>query len=191
MEEVRVVTVAEYALKFVAVVVIAFSLLQITLLMAFTRTGIFVLFVGAFVFMTAALSGMALLAVQLLYPQAVPVPGFSSLLWLVVPASLASVVLFDLLLEGLLLRALKSKGVGLPAIWVVEAAARGPFTALALVVVARLLTGVELAVGAALTAGFADSFVRYYLGLWVGEAGLSGGDAAADLGEVMDAEEPS
>lgn len=185
------VTLAQYDLRFVSIVVIiAFSLLQIALLMSFTRVGVFALFVGAFVFVTAALSGAALLTIQLLYPQAVVVPRLSSLMWLVVPASLASVLLFDLLLEGLLLRVLKLGGVGLSAIWIAETVMGGLFAALSLVMVARLLTAVELAAGAALLAGFVSAFVRYYLGLWIGSVGLRG-DAAADLGEVMDAEELS
>ncbi len=167
-----------------------FSLLQIALLVSFTRIGVIALFVGAFAFLTAAGSGVALLMMQVLYPQVAIVPGLSSLLWLVVPASLASVLLFDLLLEGLLLRALRAKGISLSAIWIVEAAVASLFTALSLVVTARLLVVVELAPSAALVAGFFSAFVRYYLGLWIGDAGLRGG-AVADLGEVLDAEEPS
>jgi hypothetical protein len=169
-----VVTLVEYALRVLAVIVIAFGLLCVALTLLLSEAGIIALFVVAFVAVTAAGSGAALLAIDLLYPQAVDVSGFKELLWVVVSASLASVLLFDLLLEGLVLKVLRRWRMSMPAIELVEAVAQGLFTAASLVIVARLMPDAALSAGAALAAGLIGAFVRYYIGLYLGDRDFIG-----------------
>ena len=128
---------------------------------------LFVAFAAAISAVTSAASGAALLAIGFLYPQAVAVPGLSGLLWLVIPASLSSVVLFDFWLEGWMLRILKFAGMGIPGIRIVEVFAEGVFLALALAVVAHLAPDTGLSPGAALAAGLIGALVRYFAGLYL------------------------
>jgi hypothetical protein len=152
--------------------------LSLATLLASNRAGFTVLFLVAFAAaisaVTSAASGAALLAIGFLYPQAVAVPGLSGLLWLVIPASLSSVVLFDLWLEGSMLRILKFAGMSISGIRIVEVFAEGVFIALALAVVAHLAPDAGLSPGAALAAGLIAAFVRYFAGLYVEDMVFSG-----------------
>jgi hypothetical protein len=89
------------------------------------------------------------------------------LLWLVIPASLSSVVLFDLWLVGLMLRILRFAGMSIAGIRIVEVFVEGVFIALALAVVAHLAPDAGLSPGAALAAGLIGAFVHYFAGLYV------------------------
>ncbi len=159
--------IAEYVLKAVAVVVILGGLLPLVLLLLFSRVGIVLLFVAALGSVTAVGAGATLLALDFLYPRSVTVSGFTGLLWLVVPASLASVLLFDMVLEELVLRALQQRGLGMGGIRLVEAFLGGLATALALMVTARLVSGTEILTAAALVAGLISAFLTYFVGTWL------------------------
>jgi hypothetical protein len=147
------------------------AILSLAILLATNRAGLtvllFVAFAAAISAVTSAASGAALLAIGFLYPQAVAVTGLPDLLWLVIPASLSSVVLFDLCLEGPMLRILKFAGMGIAGIRIVEVFAGGVFIALALAVVAHLAPDAGLSPGAALAAGLIGAFVRYFAGLYL------------------------
>ncbi len=180
----RVITLAECVLQVVAAIVIVVGLICSALILLLSAPGLMALFVAAFVAVTAAGSGAALLAIDFLYPGAMDVPGPSELLWLVIPASLGSVVFFDLGLEGLMLRTLQRLGLGMPGIELIEAFAGGLFTAASLVVVAHLTLDAELSTGAALAAGLISAFVRYYIGQCSLDTDLGGGpgtDSYVDL----------
>lgn len=164
----------EYALKACAVLVMLWAFFSIVVILLSSELGVFVLFIGAFTALNAAGSGVALLALGALYRGAAVFSELSGLLWLVVPASLASVLFFDLLLEGLVLRTLKHLSMELSTIWIVEFILGSLFTALSLGIVAYLIPSVELAVGAALAAGLFSAFLRYYLGLWLHDVDLMG-----------------
>jgi hypothetical protein len=176
--------VLEYAMKVVAVVVIVFGTISAGLVLLMSAPGMMAAFVVAFASVAAVSAGATLLAIDFLYPEAVVVSGFVDLLWLVVPACLGSVVVFDFLLEGGLLAPLKRTGVGLPRIWAIEDFLGGLFLALALVVTARFLPGTELSPVAALAAGLISAFVRYYLGLWLSETDLEDGLTVDSEGET-------
>ncbi len=131
---------------------------------------LFVVFSAVTSVVTAVSSGAAVLAMGFLYPQSVSVAGLSGLLWLVIPASLSSVVLSRLLLEGLmLLRDMKFPGISIPAIRIVEMFAEGAFLALALTVFAHLEPDARISSGTALAASMIGAFVRYFAGLYVDE----------------------
>lgn len=175
-------TVVEYVLKAIAVVVLVVGVIGSGLVLLVTTAGLMTLFVALMVAVTTLSVGTALLAIDFLYPQAVVVSGFSGLLWLVVPASLASVVIFDLALEGVVLRVVRRWGLGMPRIRPVEGVLGGAATALALVVTARFVPDAELSPGAALLAGLIGAFVRYYLATWIDDTALGGfGGAEADF----------
>lgn len=163
---------AEYILKTCAVLVILWSLLNFVTIMASTRFGLAVFFLGSLVATTAVGSGTTLLAVSFLFPGAVSFSGYMDLLWQVGPASLGSVILIDILLEGPLLAFLKRMGLELPRIRMIEAVLSGASLGLALIVAARFVPDAELSPFAALAAGLISAFVRYYLGLWIGEMDL-------------------
>lgn len=150
-----------------AVVVIVVGLLCCAVVLILSEVGILALFVAAFLLATAAGSGAALLVVDFLYPETVIVSGLAGLLLLVVLASVASVLIFDLGLEGLVLRLLRRGGMDVPGIEVLEAIGGGLVTALSLAVAARVLPEAGLSAGAALTAGLTGAFVRYYVGLYL------------------------
>ncbi|BBL80421.1 hypothetical protein RxyAA322_22750 [Rubrobacter xylanophilus] len=115
---------------------------------------------------------MALLAIGFLYPQAVISTGLSGLLWLVVMASTASVLLFDFLIDGFVLRALRRLTPSKAWVGIGEAFAGGIVTALTLALGAHLMPGVvELSDGAAFGAGQTSAFVRYYVGLYLRDTG--------------------
>ena len=158
-----------------------FWLCYLALVLPLTRVGIMALFVAAFVVVSAVGSGAALLAIDFLYLQAVEVSGFLGLLRLVVPASLASVLLFDLLLEGLVLRVLRRWGMGMPAIEIVEVAAGGLVTAVSLAIVARLMPDAGLSAAAALAAGLIGAFVRYFVELFLSDTNLGDTDFIEDV----------
>ncbi|CAN5599522.1 hypothetical protein BH24ACT18_BH24ACT18_21110 [soil metagenome] len=176
--------VLEYAMKVVAVVVIVFGTISAGLVLLMSAPGMMAAFVVAFASVAAVSAGATLLAIDCLYPEAGVLSCFVDLLWLVVPACLGSVVVFDFLLEGGLLAPLKRTGVGLPRIWAIEDFLGGLFLALALVVTARFLPGTELSPVAALAAGLISAFVRYYLGLWLSETDLEDGLTVDSEGET-------
>lgn len=153
------------------------GVLQFAILLVGTGVGVIALFVAGLTVVRAFSLGAVLLATEFLFPGTVAFSGAMGLLWLVGPASLASTVILDFGLEGLLLARLRRADLDLPRVRQIEALLGGPFLALALLVVALWLPGVELSPVAALAAGLTSAFVRYYLGLWLGET-LSG-DAAA------------
>lgn len=167
-------TVVEYVLRTVAIVVIVVGVISSGFVLLLSAPGLMAFFVAVLVAVTVLGSGAALLAIDFLYPHAVVVSGLPGLLWLVVPASLASVVVFNLSLERVMLRALRGWGVGLPRIRLVEGMLGSLSTALALAATARLLPAVELSLVAALTAGMIGAFVRYYFGVWMDDAVLGG-----------------
>lgn len=164
----------EYVLQGLAAIVIVVGLLCSAVVLLLSEIGIVALFVAIFAVATAAGSGVALLAIDFLYPETMAVTGIAGLLWLVVPASLASVLLFDLGLEGLVLRLLRRRGMEASGIELLEAIAGGLVTALSLAVTARVLPEARLSAGAALAAGLTGAFVRYYIGLCLRDAGPRG-----------------
>lgn len=178
------VELAEYILRVFAAIVIVVGLVCAALVLLLSEVGVFVLFIVAFVAVTAAGSGTALLAVDSLYPRAVDVPGLLSLLRVVLLASLASVLLFDITLEGLLLRALRRLEIGMTGIGLVETIIGGFVTAVSLIIVARFMPAAELSVVAALAAGMTGAFVRYYVGLYLLDIDL--GEDDMDLDEELD-----
>ncbi|QYJ16274.1 hypothetical protein Rxycam_02107 [Rubrobacter xylanophilus DSM 9941] len=167
-------TLFEYILAIPGVFVTFGVALSLVVLLLFTRAGftafVFLAFAVVISALTSFVSGTTLAAIDFLYPQAVSVPGFWSLLLLVVLASLASTLLFDLWLEGLFLRVLKKLGMEISRIRAAEAFAEGLFIALALIVFARLLPEIGLSVVAAVIAGMTGAFVRYFVGLYLDEA---------------------
>lgn len=181
---------AEYALKACAVLVMVWSFFNFVVATSFTRLGLVLLFVGSSVAITGTSSGATLVAAEFLYPQTVDVGGLFALLWLSIVASLASVILFDLLIANLLQWTLTAIGVRLPAARVAEAGARSVFTALSLSVVASVSSGVDLSATAALAAGIAAAFVRYYLGLWIGDASFGEDGAVASPADPLDPDGP-
>lgn len=169
-------TALEYAMKVIAILVIVFGTISAGLVLLMTAPGLMAAFIVAFASVAAVGAGAALLAIDFFYPEAVVVSGFIDLLWLVVPASLVSVILFDFLLEGILLALLKRTGLDLPRIWMIEAFVGGLSLALALFVAARFLPETDLSPIAALVAGLISAFVRYYVGLWFGEVNFGEAD---------------
>lgn len=180
-------TLMEYVLQGVALVVVVFLSLCTLLL---TRVGRVALFVVTFAAAIAVPSGLALLATDFLYPGTGVVAGFGRLLWLVIPASVASVILFDLVLEGFVLRFLRRMGMALIRIRLLEAFLGGLFTALSLFVAAQLLPETKLYGGAALVAGQTGAFARYYLGLWLGETNFGGDEAILDDMDFEELDQP-
>ena len=179
------VTVIEYVLKAVAIIDIAFGAISSGLVLL-SPPGLMALFVTVLVVVTVLGCGTALLAIDSLYPQAVVVPGLPGLLWLVAPASVASVVLSDLLLEGTVLRVLRRWGMGMLRVRLVEVVLGGFVAALSLATTARLLSEAELASVAALAVGLIGAFVRYYLGTWMDSTTF--GDLAGREADFFDEE---
>ncbi len=98
--------------------------------------------------------------------------GWSELFWLVVPSSVASVLLFDFLLDALMPRALRIRVKSDLRFGLGEALGRGLFIALMLISASRLVPDVAGAsAGAALAASVVSAFVRFYLGLYLDGAG--------------------
>lgn len=162
----------EHTLRSVAVLVILLGLLQFALLLIGTGLGIFALFVAGFAIVRGFSSGTALLALGFLSPRALDAVRLSELLWLVGPASLLSVVLFDLALDGLTLRLLRLCGLGALGIGVGEVVAGGTVAALTLIGAARFVPGAAgLSVTSALVAGLTGSFVLYYIEMASSDAG--------------------
>ena len=176
------VTLMEHVLVGSLIVFLVLAIVLNLIILLLSAPGLMALFVTTFVVLRAAASGGTLLALDFLYPGAVYVAGLRELLMLVGVASLASVLLFDFGLEGLLLKALQRVGLSLPRIWGVETIVEGLVTDVMLVVAARLLTRfgpellgtseVGLSVGAALAAGLISAFVRYFLGLCLSDTNL-------------------
>lgn len=161
-----------YALKGLAALVALGILLNLVISLALTRVGIITLFVSAFVVVRSVASGATLLAAGFLYPEAVTFAGFFDLFLLVGVASLASVVLFDLGLEGLVLRTIRRLGTGVPQAWLGTAFVEALVTASMLLLVMNLVPGTAgLSVGAASVAGAISAFVRYYLELYLFSTG--------------------
>ena len=173
-------------LKAVAIIVIAFGVISSGLLLLLSPPGLMALFIAMLVAVTVLGCGTALLAIDFLYPQTVVVPGLPGLLWLVVPASVASVVASDLLLEGTMLRVLRRWGMSMLRVRLVEVVLGGLVTALSLATTARLLSEAELASVAALAAGLIGAFVRYYLGAWTDS--MTFGDLAGREADFFDGE---
>ncbi len=168
--------VAEYAVQVLVLLII----LGFGIFMRFTRAGteaqFFVLFaLVGFALPTALGSGITLAVVDFLYPQAVVVGGFAGFLWLVVLASLASTVVFDLGAESLLLRLLRRFGMSLNSIKLVEAVVGGVFIAAALYATAFFLPGADISIAATFIAGEVSAFARYFIGLYL-EDNVSGGN---------------
>ncbi len=174
----------EYVMKAVAVVVIAVGTISAGLVLLLSVPGLVASFVLAFVLVAAVCSGTTLLATDFLFPGVVDVSGLEELLWLVVPASLASAILFDLVLEGGVLELLKRTGLSLHRIHLIEASLGGVSLGLALVVTARFLPEVG-ASPVALAAGLIAAFTRYYLGVWL-DGALDVGDGAEPFDEIAD-----
>ncbi len=161
-------TIAERALQTLGAVLLLGLLLNLAILMLFSRTGLFVLFAAVgFAIPTAVGVGATLAAVDFLYPGAVVVDGVARMLWLSALASVASTAAFDLGAEGLVLRVLRRLGLGMDGVRFVEAIVGSFFVAAALSATALLLPGAELSAGAAMAAGAVASFVRYFVGLYL------------------------
>ncbi|WP_273887265.1 hypothetical protein [Rubrobacter naiadicus] len=157
-------------MKICIAALIVFGFFWIAPVLLVTTAGIFVMLVTAFIATTAITSVVALLAIDFLYPQTVISAGLLDLLWLVVMASTASVLLFDFLIDGFLLWALRYLVSSKLWVGMGEAFAGGIVTALMLALCARLMPGgVELSAGAALAAAQISAFVRYYMGLYLGD----------------------
>ncbi len=169
--------VLEYTLKVLAVVVVVSGAIGSGLVLLLSPLGMAAAFVLTFALFSALGSGTALLATSFLFPGVVSFSSLSDLLWLVVPPSLASAILFDLVLERGLLSLLERTGLGLSRIHMTEAFVGGLFLGTALSVTAAFLTDVRVSPAAALAAGLISAFIRYYLGLWLGDR-LGGSDDA-------------
>lgn len=163
-------TLLEYLPQAVVLLLIVGTFLFFNYTRTGTELGFFVLIaVIAFAIPTAIVAGVSLAVMDLLYPQGVAVGGFVDLLWMVVLASVVSMVVFDLGVEGLLLRALQKLGMGMNDIRVVEEIAASLFIALALFLVSALMPEAELSVGVVLVAGLICGLVRYMIGLYMRE----------------------
>lgn len=172
--------VLEYVMGIAAVVAIVVGLVSSGLVLLLSAPGLMAAFVVAWTLVAAVGSGTTLLAIDFLFPGAMDVSGLTGLLWLVVPASLASATLFDLVLEGGVLALLKRTGLDLRRIHLIEAFVGGVFLGLALVVTARFVPGVGVSPAAALTAGLTAALARHYLGLWLDRL-LGANDGAEPL----------
>lgn len=154
--------------------VLILLLLAGLLLLNFTERGteiqFFVLFaVVAFAMPTAIAAGASLAFIDLLFSQAVVVDGFGELVWLVVLASLISMVVFDLVVEGRLLWMLQKLGTSRGGIRVIEEIAASLFIAAALLGASLLIPAAELSVSTILTTGLICGLVRYFLGRYFGK----------------------
>lgn len=133
-----------------------------------TEIQFFVLFaVVASAVPTAITAGASLAFIGLLFPHSVVASGFADLLWLVVLASLISMVVFDLGAEGGLLWILQKLRASPGTIRIVEEMAASLFIAAALLVASLLIPDAELSVSTALITGLICGLVRYFLGLYV------------------------
>ncbi len=163
-------TLLEYLPQVLILLLIVGSFLFFNYTKAGSELGFSALFaVVAFAFPTAIVAGVSLAAIDFLYPQAMVVDGFVDLIWVVALASLASTVVFDLGVEGLLLRVLQKLGMSMSSISIVEEIAASLFIALALFLVSTLMPGAELSVGVALVTGLICGFARYMIGLYMRE----------------------
>ena len=155
-------TAVEYSLKAIAGLIVLLTLLQLALLLIGTSVGILALFTAGFTIVRASSSGAVLLAADFLSPWMPDAAGLLNLLWLVVPASLLSVVLFDLTLDGPVLWLLRR--IGLDELWVGigEVVAGGLVAALMLEGSAHFVPNAAvLPASLALIAGMTCSFVLY------------------------------
>lgn len=158
----------ERALQTLGAVLLLGLLLNLAILMLFSRTGLFVLFAAVgFAIPTAVGVGATLAAVDSLYPGAVVVDGVAGMLWLSALASVASTAAFDLGAEGLLLRGLRRLGLGMDGVRFVEAIVGSFLIAAALSTIALLLPDAGLSAAGAMTAGVVASFARYFVGLYL------------------------
>lgn len=155
-------TAVEYGLRAIAGLVVFLALLQIALLLIGTSVGILVLFTMCFTIVRASSSGAVLLAVDFLSPQTLNAAGLLNLLWLVGPASLLSVVLFDLTLDGPVLWLLRRMRLNELWVGVGEVVVGGLVAALMLKGSAHFVhNAAVLPVSLALVTGIICSFVLY------------------------------
>lgn len=158
--------------QYVPQILVLLFLAGFLLFLNFTRRGteiqFFVLFaVVAFALPTAIAAGASLAFIDLLFPQAVVVDGFGDLVWLVVLASLISMTVFDLGVEGSLLWILQKLGTSRGGIRVIEEIAASIFIAAALLGASLLIPAAELSVSAILITGLICGLVRYFLGSYI------------------------
>lgn len=153
--------------------------------LATSEIGLTAIFVAAFSLVIAVPCAATLLAADFLFSASLTFTAWTQLLLLVLPASLATVILFDFLLDALIPRSIRIRIQSEPSFKIGETVARGLFVALMLVVASRLVPDAAgVSVGAAFAAGMAASFVRFYLGLYLddsGDAGLLAEEFAEDL----------
>lgn len=154
----------EYALKALAVLVMVWGVLNAALLLTFTQAGIVLLLLVAFAAVIAALTGPTLLAAGFLVPGALTFAGVTDLLLLLaVAATLAA--LFMVGLESFVVCLLRRLGVGRAWADAGFVYIHSLVTASLLAAVARFIPGMELAMGAALAAGFIGAFGFYLVEL--------------------------
>lgn len=143
--------------------------------LATSAVGLTAIFVAVFTLVIAVPATATFLAANFLFPEAVSFPTWTNLLWLVVPASFASVILFDFLLEEVMPRSLRGRIQSEPLLKLAEAVARGFFVALMLVAASRFVPDAAgVSFGAALAAGMVAAFVRFYLGMYLDDSGDAG-----------------
>ena len=144
------------------------------LILLFTEFGLTALFATVFAFVIASFSGTTLLAVNLLYPEAITFAQFSDLLLLVLSTSLASTFLL-LWLEEPVVRV--SRRSGLDQFWteIGFVFVCGVVTALLLALEARLMPNIELTMGAAFSAGLIGVFAFHFVELFTIHTGFAGG----------------
>lgn len=159
-------------LQVVGIAAIALMIISIALSLTLSEVGWMILFATAFTLVIAIPSFATFLMADFLFPESVASAGWTGLLWLIVPASLASVILFDFLLDEITPRSLRGRIQNEPPFKITEAAMRGFFVALMLVAASRLVPDAAgVSVGAAISAGMFATFVRYYLGLYLDDSG--------------------
>lgn len=162
-------------LQVAGVVAIALMIISIALSLMLSEVRWMILFAAAFALSIAIPSSAALLAANLLFPESVTSAGWPEVLWLIIPASLASVILFDFLLDEIVPRPLRERIQSDPRFGIGEATGRGIFVALMLILASRLVPDAAgVSAGAALAAGMVAAFVRYYLGLYLDDSGDAG-----------------
>lgn len=151
----------EYALKVLAVLVMAWGVLNVALLLMFTQAGIMLLLLVAFAAVIAAFTGSTLLAAGFVAPGALTFAGgLDLLLFLAIVSTLSA--LFMVGSEGSMVSLLRRLGVGNTWADAGFAFIHGLATTLLLAAVARFVPGVEVVTGAALAAGLIGAFGFYF-----------------------------
>ena len=177
----------DYLLKALAVIVIAWCLLNFVLPSKVAPFNTLTLFSILFGVVITIFSGGTLLVADLLYPGSLTSGGFADLLTLIPAAVLSG--LFMLVGEE---PAVKVLGLlGMDKIWAETGFAfvHGLITALLIMLAARFVSDVELASGAALAAGLIAAFGFYFAELVFVHLGSADTEETAFMASSLEDEE--